>query len=104
MTKEQATLDDMNITPEELKETPTENESLQRNVALVRWCVDNVPLPPPNYHFSLRQRIEQFDFFQNKLDLYPSRYLDLYNATIVIARNSENQLLFSFSFLRFVLF
>ena len=59
-----------------------------RDSILVRWCVDNIPKPPTNYHFSFRQRIDQYDFFQSRFDLIHHRFLDLYNAAIVIACKS----------------
>jgi len=97
MTDEQASFDNMNISLTERSilfqyEThdPEQNEEItspyHRDTAYVRWCVDHVPEPPPNYQFSLRQKSEQWDFFRNRSDLYLSRFLDLYNASIVIAR------------------
>ena len=59
-----------------------------RNGEETQWMVDNLPVPPSGYRFTRRQRFEQYQFFQNKQDLYapPSSHLDLYNATIVFVR------------------
>lgn len=57
----------------------------QRSPTLIRWCMDHLPTPPANYRFSERQRMEQYDFFLSRCDLYPTRFLDMYNATIVVA-------------------
>ena len=93
MMAEQAMADDTGLTPadasiliEDCTHETIEPESLyQRHPSLVRWCLKNVPLPPPKYQFSLRQRTEQYAFFRDRLDLFPTRFLDLYNAAIVIA-------------------
>lgn len=97
MTKEQTVIDDMNLTSIE-KELWCEYERSQyqsvhlpsceyrRPMSLVRWCVDHIPKPPLNYEFSLRQIIEQHTFFRLRCDRYTTRFLDLYNAAIVIAR------------------
>jgi hypothetical protein len=97
MTIEQAMIDNTNLTPEEKhilttyilpnsQDIPNESQKYLRDTILVRWCIDHVPQPSiPNYQFSLRQKVEQFDFFLHKLDLHSSRFLDLYNAAIVMA-------------------
>jgi hypothetical protein len=70
---------------EEEEEPMTEkiNQFLPHST-LVRWCLNHLsPIPTP-YQFSLRQKLEQLDFFKHRLDLYPSRYLDLYNVIMVM--------------------
>jgi hypothetical protein len=97
MTEEQAMIDDRMMTPMERKyydtyglqeeEEPMTEEINQflRPSTLVRWCLNHLPPPtPPAYQFSLRQKLEQLDFFKHRLDLYPSRYLDLYNVIMVM--------------------
>lgn len=96
MTREQILKDDAHLTPEhknrlsqweEAKDFfETEPNEYQRDLSLVRWCVNHVPTPPLHYGFSLRQKLEQYEFFQDRVDRFPSRFLDLYNATIVMAR------------------
>ena len=56
-----------------------------RPLSLVRWCVDHVPSPPLPYEFSLRQKLEQYEFFRHRTDQVLSPYVDLYNASIVMA-------------------
>jgi hypothetical protein len=96
MRTEQAIIDDANLTVTErdtLATYQTSNSTLIeqarspyiRDAILVRWCVDHVPSCPRNYQFSLRQKIEQYEFFRDRMDLFPIRFLDLYNAAIVIA-------------------
>lgn len=57
----------------------------QRNITLTRWCVKNIPVPPMNYGFSLQQKLEQYEFFRDCMDRSVSRFLDLYNAAIIMA-------------------
>ncbi|CAF4680223.1 unnamed protein product [Rotaria sp. Silwood2] len=101
MTKEQVRIDNADITSEEryllakyqdLLAVETQTSIYERNMTLVRWCVNHVPSPPPNYEFSLRQIIEQYEFFRSKSDSSVTRFLDLYNAAIVIAlpENASN--------------
>jgi len=96
MTTEQAIIDETNLTLTERNTLakyqtyhPTLIEEARsphiRDPILVRWCVDHVPSCPRNYRFSLRQTIEQYEFFRDRMDLFPIRFLDLYNAAIVIA-------------------
>jgi hypothetical protein len=90
MNSQQAMFDDVGITPYQAN-ILSESESLeandyQRSSSLVHWCMRNLPSPAPNYQFSVRQRIEQFAFLRDRMDLYLTRFLDLYNAAIVLAR------------------
>ena len=99
MTKEQTMMDDRMITATErhhyenysLEYRTEELNEFLREPTLVRWCLDNLPPTPANYQFSLRQKIEQLDFFQHRLDLYPSRFLDLYNVAIIMVCKCLNQ-------------
>lgn len=94
MTVAQAAVDDVHLATDAAP-THVETNARQRETSLVLWCVDHVPSPTvPDYVFSQRQRVEQFCFFRDRLDLYPSRYLDLYNAAIVMAlpENSTDDL------------
>lgn len=51
---------------------------------------DALPTPMAGYHFSPRQRREQWFFFKNKSDLIlPSMDFDLYHAAIVIVRKKK---------------
>ena len=102
MTLEQARIDDATITSAERsilaqyqmhdsrQVVEEATSAFTRDPTLVRWCVDHVPASPPNYQFSLRQKSEQYEFFRDRLDLFPTRFLDLYNAAIVIARKSHS--------------
>ncbi|UJR06545.1 hypothetical protein I4U23_010828 [Adineta vaga] len=76
MTKKQAVIENAHITSTENQkliqyqisdqlEIGQANNYLLRNPYLIRWCIDNLP--------------------SYRLDLFPTRYLDLYNATIVMA-------------------
>ncbi|CAF1575650.1 unnamed protein product [Adineta steineri] len=47
--------------------------------------MNNIPSPPSNYQFSLRQKLDQREFFRNRFDLFTSRYVNLYNSAIVMA-------------------
>ncbi|CAF1336728.1 unnamed protein product [Adineta steineri] len=98
MTSEQAAIDDTNITSTarsllnkyqmSRSKYIIEEESsnpYQRNATNVAWCMNNLPSPALNYQFSLRQKLEQLKFFRDRLDLYTPRFLDLYNAAIVMA-------------------
>ena len=98
MTKEQVLIDDVHITAAQRNilaqyadsaSIETEINEYQREMTLVRWCVNHVPAPPLNYQFSLRQKIEQYEFFRDRSDRFLSRFLDLYNAAMVIARKSS---------------
>lgn len=90
MNRQQARIDDIGITPNQgnalIESESGEASDYQRSSSLVHWCMRNLPSPPPNYQFSVRQRIEQFIFFRDRSDLYLTRFLDLYNADIVLAR------------------
>ena len=93
ITTAEAMIDDTQLTMNERsilndhgsQNNPQTVSEYNRDSSLVHWCLAHVPLPPPNYQFSVRQRIEQYCFFRDRLDLFPSRFLDLYNAAIVIA-------------------
>lgn len=86
MTETDAYLDDQKYGdqsgPMNIDQTISEYE---RSSDLIRWCIDNLPTPPSNYRFSRRQRLEQYDFFRYRRELYPTHFLDMYNATIVVA-------------------
>ncbi|CAF1346280.1 unnamed protein product [Rotaria sordida] len=94
MTKEQVQMDDAHITSVERYllaryqdsfSVTTQTGTYERNKTLVQWCVNHVPSPPSNYQFSLRQKVEQYRFFRKKSDVSVTRFLDLYNAAIVLA-------------------
>ena len=57
----------------------------ERSSDLIHWCIKNLPTPPAHYRFSQWQRMEQYDFFLHRNEAYPTRFLDMYNATIVVA-------------------
>ena len=108
MTIEQVMIDDANITSVDknilanyqVRDSTDVEEARrrhQRDSTLVRWCIDNLPQPPASYQFSFRQRIEQYEFFQCQTDLFHTRFLDLYNAAIVIACKSFYKRLFLFT-------
>ncbi|CAF1261279.1 unnamed protein product [Rotaria sp. Silwood1] len=101
MTKEQVAIDDATLTMadrnqlaeyEHSSTLPTETNAYQRDMNLVRWCIKYLAPPPPNYQYSLRQKIEQYEFFREKKECFVSRFLSLYNAAIVIAlpENASN--------------
>ncbi|CAF1172775.1 unnamed protein product [Rotaria sordida] len=94
MTHEQARIDNVNLTSAKRQLLVNYQDSLfiereinryERTMPLVRWCVNHVPLPPSNYQFSLLQILEQYEFFHKKSEVSVTRFLDLYNAAIVIA-------------------
>ncbi|CAF1566031.1 unnamed protein product [Adineta steineri] len=98
MTKEQAIIDDINLTSternllaehqmsySEYNTHETNTNSFQRSDNNASWCMNNIPSPPLNYQFSLRQKLEQWNFFQDRSDIFTSRYINLYNPTIVMA-------------------
>ncbi|CAF4284088.1 unnamed protein product, partial [Rotaria sordida] len=94
MTHEQARIDNVNLTSAKRQLLVNYQDSLfieteinqyVRTMPLVRWCVNHVPLPPSNYQFSLPQILEQYEFFRTKSEVVVTRFLDLYNAAIVIA-------------------
>ncbi|CAF4331922.1 unnamed protein product [Adineta steineri] len=60
------------------------NNPYQRTTTNVAWCMNNLPSPPSNYQYSLRQKLEQLNFFRDRSDLFTSRFLNLYNTTIVM--------------------
>jgi hypothetical protein len=92
ITVEQAMADDSGLTSTEAsilmegseKATADSVSPYHRPPSLIHWCLRNVPLPPSTHQFSLRQRIEQYGFFRDRLDLFPTRFLDLYNAAMVM--------------------
>ncbi|CAF1442996.1 unnamed protein product [Rotaria sordida] len=72
MTKEQVLMDDATLSAEErnrLKEyenssiVETTTDPYIRELNLVRWCIKYLPPPPLNYQYSLRQKLEQYEFF-----------------------------------------
>ena len=96
MTKEQAVIDDIGLIPSETSAPNTKQTTqsiygeqvatnLTRSSTVIHWCLENLPKAPFGFQFSLRQQAEQYEFFQYRLDLYSSRFLDLYNAAIIIA-------------------
>ncbi|CAF3978273.1 unnamed protein product [Adineta steineri] len=98
MTSEQAAIDDTNISSiersilvayemshSEYNTYERSNNPYQRTTTNVAWCMNNLPSPPPNYQYSLRQKLEQLNFFRDRLDFLTSRFLNLYNRTIVMA-------------------
>lgn len=50
-----------------------------------RSCMRRIPVPPPGYTFSIRQRIQQFQYFKNKQDIKPKQNesIHLFNAAII---------------------
>ncbi|CAF1450004.1 unnamed protein product [Rotaria sordida] len=100
MTTEQALLDDDDITPIETSRwnalQSTLHDAIQtpvsryeRDQAFVHWCIKHIPTPPPNYQFSIRQRLEQHSFFQSYYVSQPSRFLDLYNVSILMKHRKK---------------
>ena len=95
---EQAMADDTGLSSDEASilidrsahDTAEPLSPYHRHPSLIHWCLRNVPLPPQNYQFSLRQRVEQYGFFRDRLDLFPTRFLDLYNAAIIIASKNTH--------------
>jgi len=51
----------------------------------VRTCIRQIPSVPPGYTFSIRQRVEQFQYFQNNLDIKTKQdeTMDLFNVAII---------------------
>ncbi|CAF3554163.1 unnamed protein product [Adineta steineri] len=98
MTKEQAIIDDINLTSTErnllaqyqmshskYNVQDSSNNTYIRSDHNASWCMNNIPSPPSNYQFSLRQKLDQREFFRNRFDLFTSRYVNLYNSAIVMA-------------------
>ncbi|CAF1623635.1 unnamed protein product [Rotaria sp. Silwood1] len=94
MTNEQVLIDNARVSPLEINLlndyqnslfTATQTSQYTRDMTLVQWCVNHVPSPPLNYQFSIRQKIQQYEFFSTKSDIYVTRFLDLYNPAIVLA-------------------
>ncbi|CAF1382322.1 unnamed protein product [Adineta steineri] len=98
MTREQAIIDDMNLTSTERnllvqyqmshsEYNVQENScnTYQRSDNNASWCMNNGPSAPLNYQFSLRQKLDQWEFFRDRSDIFTSRYINLYNPTIVMA-------------------
>ncbi|CAF1321060.1 unnamed protein product [Rotaria sordida] len=96
MTKEQVLMDDATLSAEErnrLEEyensciVETETNQYIRELSLVRWCIKYLAPPPSssNYQYSLRQKLEQYEFFRWERERFVSHFLSLYNAAIVIA-------------------
>lgn len=73
----------------------------QRDIELTRWCINHVPQPPAPYGFSSRQKFEQYEFFRHQSDIYIKRFLNLYNAAIIIACTKNFLVIYSSSFLFF---
>lgn len=70
----------------------------ERSVDLIHWCIEHLPTPPYHYRFSKRQRIQQHEFFLNRYEKFPTRFLDMYNATIVVACKFLRSISHVFSF------
>lgn len=93
MTKANADVDDQKYenqqdlikTESTLSNTISIVSDYERSSDSIRWCIDNLPTPPVNYRFSKRQREKQYDFFRYRSELYPTRLLDMYYGTIVVA-------------------
>ena len=51
----------------------------------VRSCMRQIPPLPAGYTFSIRQRVEQFGYFKNQLDLKikPDQSTDLFNVALI---------------------
>ena len=56
-----------------------------RSDEMVRSCMRNIPLVPPGYTFSTRQRIQQFQYFKAKHDIKIGQdpTIDLFNVAII---------------------
>ncbi|CAF1689698.1 unnamed protein product, partial [Adineta ricciae] len=59
--------------------------SITRSDEDVRSCIRQLPPSPTGYTFSVRQRVAQFRYFKNKLDLdrAPDDSINLFNATVI---------------------
>ena len=65
--------------------TTATTTSTIRNDADIQLCLNNIPLPPHNYHFSKQQRDAQIDFFRNRKDQQlPDLPLNLYDASVIV--------------------
>ena len=62
--------------------------SLRRADELVRSCMRHVPSPPVGYTFSIRQRVEQFQYFKNRVDVNtkPHPTADIFNIALIAVR------------------
>jgi hypothetical protein len=51
----------------------------------VRTCIRQIPSVPPGYTFSIRQRVEQFQYFKNNLDIKTKqdKTMDLFNVAVI---------------------
>ena len=56
-----------------------------RSDEAVRSCMRHIPEVPVGYTFSIRQRIQQFQYFKNQLDTKtkPDEAVNLFNAAII---------------------
>ncbi|CAF1049309.1 unnamed protein product [Rotaria sordida] len=97
MTKEQVLMDNATLSVDErnrleeyqsssiVETTTTTTNPYIRELSLVQWCIKYLPPPPLNYQYSLRQKLEQYEFFRGKKERFVSHFLSLYDAAIVIA-------------------
>ncbi len=51
----------------------------------IKLFIQNLPAPPPNYRFSIRQYLLQYAYFKSRrnIETMPNQHLDLYNAKII---------------------
>ncbi|CAF1297606.1 unnamed protein product [Adineta steineri] len=52
---------------------------------IVRSCMRHIPPLPSGYTFSIRQRVDQFLYFKNQLDIKikPNKFIDLFNVALI---------------------
>ena len=68
-----------------IRQFTTTTTSAIRNDADIHLCLNNLPLPPPDYQFSKQQRDAQTEFFRNKKDKQlPVLPLNLYDAAVIV--------------------
>jgi len=58
----------------------------------VQLCMRHIPPMPPGYAFSIRQCVQQFQYFKNKLDVNQKQdeTMDLFNVAIIAVCKSSN--------------
>lgn len=63
-----------------------------RSDEAVRSCMRRLPPIPTGYTFSVRQRVEQFQYFKDKLDMKAKQdeNIDLFTAAIIAVCKYEN--------------
>jgi hypothetical protein len=59
---------------------------------VVQLCMRHIPPMPPGYAFSIRQCVQQFQYFKNKLDVNQKQdeTMDLFNVAIIAVCKSSN--------------